>query len=61
MDENRTVRVPVVERVSNAIIREVKKWDGITNHGELMQVVCMFSRPLAKRLIRIVRESKEAK
>lgn len=47
----------LIERVSNTILREVNKWDGVTNHDELMQVVRNYSRPLAKRIVRMVHES----
>ena len=37
------MKAPLVERVSNLLLSELKKWDGVTNHGELMQLVPVLS------------------
>jgi hypothetical protein len=48
---------PLIESVSNAIIREIKKWDGVRNYGDMVVAAHLYSRPLAKRLVRIVKEA----
>ena len=52
------MKAPRVERVSNLLLSELKKWDGVTSHGELMQLACQFSRPIAKRIIKMVNEER---
>jgi Txe/YoeB family toxin of Txe-Axe toxin-antitoxin module len=55
------MKAPLVERVSNVIIREVNKWDGVTNHDELIQVCKYYSRRLAKRIIYMVQAETRAR
>jgi hypothetical protein len=61
MTATEKVEMPTVEQISNAIIREIRKWDGVHNYGDMVAAACSFSRPLAKRLIRIVLADKRSK